>query len=60
MKYVEEGGRVWTLIPEKHSFMEIKNHFTDSLLYRNSLEADPQPKEADSGDKEYIEPESED
>jgi len=33
MKYVDEWGRVRTLIAEKHPFKEVENYFTVSLLY---------------------------
>ena len=40
MKYVGRDEKVRTLIAERHLFKGVKNSFTDSLLYQDSLEAD--------------------
>ena len=47
MKYVSEDEKVRMLIAESHPFKGVKNYFTDSLLYQDSLETDesPHPKE---------------
>jgi len=52
---------VRTLIAERHSFKGVKNYFTDSILYQDSLEADENPheEEPDSGNKADTEPEEE-
>jgi len=49
------------LITEKHPFKGVKNYFTDSLLYQDSLETskNPQSEEADSGNEADTEPEVE-
>ena len=53
MKYIDESGKVRTLITERHPFKGVENYFTDSLLYQDSLETDenPQPEELDSDNK---------
>ena len=48
MKYVEEDGKVRTLIAERHPFKEVDNYFTDSLLYQDSLEIDEDPQSDES------------
>ena len=59
MKYVEEMEKSETLIAERHPFKGVKNYFTDSLLYQDSLEANenPEPEELDSGKEADVEPE---
>ena len=49
------------LMAERHLFKGVKNYFTDSLLYQDSLEADenPQSEEPDSGNEADIEPKAE-
>jgi len=49
------------LITERHLFKGVENYFTDSLLYKDSLETDknPQQKELDSGNEADVEPEAE-
>ena len=61
MKYVYGGGKVRTLITERHPFKEVENYFTDSLLYQDSLKVDenPQSEEPDSSNEADIEPEAE-
>ena len=61
MKYVDEYGKVRTLITERHPFKRVENYFTDSLLYQDSLETDknPQPEELDSGNEADVELEAE-
>jgi len=61
MKYIDEDGKVQTLIAERHPFKGVENYFTDSLLYQDSLEKNenPQPEEPDSGNETDIEPEAE-
>jgi len=61
MKYIDGGGKVWTLIAKRHPFKGVENYFTDSLLYQDSLETgdNPQPEEPDSGNEVDIEPEAE-
>ena len=61
MKYIDESGRVQTLIAERHPFKGVENYFTDSLLYQESVETDevPQPEEPDSGNEADTEPEKE-
>ena len=53
MKYIDESGKVQTLIAERHPFKWVENYFTDSLLYQDSLEVNenPQPEAPDSGNK---------
>ena len=60
-KYIDEDGKVRTLIAKRHPFKGVKNYFTDSLLYQNSLETDKntQPEELDSGNEANVEPEAE-
>jgi len=59
MKYVDEDENVRTLIAERHSCKGVKNYFTDSLLYQDSLEVDknPHPEEPDSSNEADMEPE---
>ena len=59
MKYIGEDGKVRTLTAERHPFKGVKNYFTDSLLYQNSLEDDENshPEELDSGNETDTEPE---
>jgi len=54
MKYVNEEGKVRTLIAERHSFKEVENYFTNSLLYQDSLETDEnsQLEEPDSDNED--------
>jgi len=61
MKYVDEDGKVRTLIAKKDLFKGVENYFTDSLLYQDSLEIDenPYPEEHDSGNEANTEPEEE-
>ena len=61
MKYVNEEGKVRTLIAERHSLKGVENYFTDSLLYQDSLETDenPHPEEPDSGNEADTEPKEE-
>jgi len=61
MKYVDEDGKVRTLIVERHMFKGVKNYFTDSFLYQDSLETNKNsyPKEPDSGNEADTEPEEE-
>ena len=61
MKYVDEDGKVRTLIAERHPFKGVENQFTDFLFYQDSLEADENPheEEPDSGNKADTEPEEE-
>jgi len=51
MKYIDDDEKVRKLIAERHQFKGIKNYFTDSLFYQESLEIDknPHPKKPDSG-----------
>ena len=58
MKYVDEDGKVRTLIVERHPFKRIKNYFTNSLLYHDSLEVNenPHPKKPDSSNEADTEP----
>jgi len=60
MKYVNEEGKVRTLIAERHSLKGVEN-YTDSLLYQDSLETDENshPEEHDSGNEVDMEPEEE-
>ena len=53
MKYVNEDGKVRMLIAERHPFKGVKNYFTDSILYQDSLKIDENPhrKEHDSGNE---------
>jgi len=37
MKYVDERGRMRTLIAKKHLFKRVENYFTDYLLYQDPL-----------------------
>jgi len=52
MKYVDGDEKVQTLIAERHPFKGVKNYFTDSLFYEDSLEADenlhPEKPDSDS------------
>ena len=50
MKYVGKDEKVRMLITERHPFKGVKNYFTNSLLYQDSLEADENshPEELDS------------
>jgi len=59
MKCIDEDGKVRTLIVERHPSKGVKNYFTDSLLYQDSLEVDenPRPKELDSGNEADTKPE---
>jgi len=61
MKYIDENEKVRMLIAERHPFKEVKNYFTDSLLYQDSIGANEnsQPEEHDSGNKADTEPEEE-
>jgi len=61
MKYIDEDGKVQTLIAEKHPFKGVENYFTDFLLYQNFLEADenPQPEEPNSSNEADVKPEAE-
>jgi len=61
MKYIDEEGKVRTLIVERHPFKEVENYFTDSLLYQDPLETDenPHPEEPDSGNEADTESEEE-
>jgi len=61
MKYVDRSGRVRALIVERHPFKDVKNYFTDSILYQDSLEVDknPQPEEPNSSNEDDVEPEAE-
>jgi len=58
MKYIDEDGKVKTLISERHPFKRVENYFTDFLLYQDSLEVDENshPKEPDSGNEADTEP----
>jgi len=58
MKYVDEDGKLRTLIAKRHPFKGIENYFTNSLLYQDSLEIDenPHPEEYDSGIEVDTEP----
>ena len=58
MKYTDESGEVRTLIAGKHPFKGVKNYFTDSILYQDSLETtnDPQHNDHDSGNEADTEP----
>ena len=60
MKYTNEGV-VRTLIAKKHSSKRVKNYFTNSLLYQDSLEIaeDSSPEDSDSGNEADTEPEPE-
>jgi len=59
MKYIDESGKVRTLIAERHPFKGIEYYFTDSLLYQDYLKIneDLQPEEPDSGNEADTEPE---
>ena len=61
MKYVDEEGKVRTLIAERHPFKGVENYFTDCLLYQDSLETDknPHPEEYDSSNEADTELEEE-
>lgn len=59
MKYINDEGDVRTLIIDQHPFKKVDNCFSNALLCQDSLEADPRPKEFDSGN-EAAEPGSED
>lgn len=59
MKYIDKGGRMKTLITNKHPLKGAENYITDSLLYQDSLELGHPLEELDSGDKTETEPESE-
>ena len=58
MKYIDESGKVRTLIAERHPFKGVENYFTDSPLYQDSLETNEnsQPEEPDSGNEANTEP----
>ena len=58
MKYIDESGKVRTLIVERHPFKGVENYFTDSLLYQDSMEINEnlQPVEPDSGNEADTEP----
>jgi len=58
MKYVGGDGKERILIAERHPFKRVKNYFTDSILYQDSLEADgnPHPEELNSGNEADTEP----
>jgi len=62
MKYIGEDKKARMLIAERHPFKRVKNYFTDSLLYQDSLEVDenPHPEELDSGSEADTEPEEAD
>ena len=49
------------MIAERHPFKGVENYFTDSLLYRDSVETNEisQPEEPDSGNEADTEPEKE-
>lgn len=47
MKYVDDYGKVQTLIADQNPFKSIENYFTDSLLYQDQLETDPKLEETD-------------
>jgi len=61
MKYVNGDGKVKTLIAERHPFKRVENYFTDSLLYKDSLETDEnlQLEELDSSNEADVEPKAE-
>jgi len=61
MKYVNEDGKVRMLIAERHPFKGVKNYFTDSLLYQDSLETykNPHLEEPDCSNEADMEPEEE-
>jgi len=61
MKYIDEDGKVWTLIAKRHPFKGVENCFIDSLLYQDSLEMNenPQPEEPDSSNEADTKPEVE-
>jgi len=61
MKYVDGDEKVRTLIAERHLFKRVKNYFTNSLLYQDSLKADenPQSEEPDSSNEADVEPKAE-
>jgi len=60
MKYIDESGKVRTLIAERHPFKGVENYFTNSLLYQDSLETNEnlQPEEPDSGNEADTDPEA--
>ena len=53
MKYIGEDEKVRTLIAERHPFKGVKNYFTNSLFYQDSLQVDenPHPEEPYSGNE---------
>jgi len=59
MKYIGEDEKVRTLIAERHPFKGVKNYFTNSLFYQDSLQVDenPHPEEPNSGNEVDTEPE---
>jgi len=61
IKYVDEEGKVRTLIAKRHSFKGVENYFIDFLLYQDSLEADenPHPEKLNSGNEADTEIEKE-
>lgn len=60
MKYIDEQGEMRTLIAERHAFKGVKNYFTNSVLYQDSLEIAPDIEQPDSRDEADEEPESDD
>jgi len=58
MKYVDEDGKVRTLIAVKHPFKGIENYFIDYLIYQDSLKTNeyPQLEDSDFGNKADTEP----
>ena len=61
MKYVDERGRVRTLLAKKHPFKRVENYFTDFILYQDFLETNEniKPEELDSSNEVDKEPEIE-
>jgi len=61
MKYADEQRRVRALIAKRYPFKGVKNYFTDSLLYSDSLETDEnlQLEKSDSSNEVNTEPETE-
>lgn len=60
LKYVDEQGKVQTLIADRHPFKGVENYFTSFVLYQGSLEIAPNTKESDSGREADEELESDD
>lgn len=58
MKYVDDWGKVQTLIIDQHQFKGIENYFTNSLLYQDQLESSPKLEGPDFSNEADIEPES--